>query len=149
MKTKIIGMAILLFSSSAYGFMLSDRLKKREKALLYVIGCLKELKSRIRLESGEINGLLKKSFTNSTILNIGENLCVNSNWLKPDDIDLINEYFKNAGMSDIYAECDRLDLYISLIECRYESAKSESERLCRLYRTLGFLCGAFIGIMLL
>ena len=149
MKTKIIGIIVLLFSSSTYGFVLADSLKKREKALLYVVECLKELKNRIRLESGEINGLLKKSFTNSSILNISEEMRVNSNWLKQGDIDIINEYFKNAGMSDIYAECDRLDLYISLIESRYESAKEESGRLCRLYRTLGFLCGAFIGIMLL
>lgn len=147
---KAFGLLLLLSACTMAGFTAALRLKAQEQKLMQVSLGLKQLKDRIRLDGGELPRLVRESFSGiGTVSEEGGAVILTVPGLDNKDAALLNEYFYSAGMSDAISECDRTELYISLIEGRHAAARKKAAELCRLYQTAGFLTGLFICIFLL
>lgn len=146
---KISGLLLVFSAATAIGFLKSNELSVRAKRLDMLCRGLSELKERIRCGEGEIERLVLQSFDRELITAENGKITVNRNGLKSEDVTLLEEYFSDAGMSDIQSECERCRLYISLLKEQHRRAEEDCSKLCRLYRTLGFLSGIFICIFFL
>lgn len=148
MFLKLLGLLLILTASSLAGIYKSLKLRERTAKLNRIYRSLTELRERVRLSSGEIGVLLNICFGNDCILKDGC-FTVNENELSDDDIKLLNEFLSEIGMSDASAECDRIELYAALVLKSCNEAEQKCRELCRLYNTLGILCGIFICIFFL
>lgn len=110
---------------------------------------MSDLKERIRLSSGEIGRLIRLSFDGGTVDCSGGVFKMNSPWLENSDISLLDDFFRDLGMSDAESECERTELYMSLLNKKCSEAEKRCGELCKLYNTLGILCGIFICIFFL
>lgn len=137
---KVIGFIFIIFATSAIGFLKANSLNLRCKKLSKIYSCIADLKERIRLHQGEITILLNQSFGQFPL---------NYTHLLPDDIILLEDFFKNIGMSDTKTEYERCELYMSLLSHKTDEAKKEYSELNKLYKSMGFLSGLFICIFLL
>lgn len=142
---KAVGLFLVLSVSTLTGFFKAHSLKERQTALSDICISLKELKERIRIERSDISYLLKTCFRDSVNIEGG----ITKEGLNQKDKELLCEYLNKAGMADAYSECERISVYITLFEERLASAAEESARLCKLYRSSGFLIGLFICIFII
>lgn len=145
---KLLGLLMIFSASAAGGIMKSMQLKQRYKKLSRICRSLKDLKERIRLNSGEIGRLVNGSFGGLAVYKNGD-FIINEAGLEKGDISLINEFFRDIGMSDTESECERTELYISLISKKCSEAEQKCRELCRLYNSIGILGGIFICIFFL
>lgn len=146
---KTVGLFLIFFASCTVGFLKSNTIKARTEGLRKISKSLTELGQRIRLCQGELGELLLVCFEEMPIKTGDKGFFITQGQLSPKDADLLNEFLKDAGMGDISAEYNRTVSYAKLFENRYNSAKQESDSLCRLYKSLGVLCGIFICIFFL
>ena len=137
---KICGFSLIVLATTMIGFKKSGELKLRYKKLCNIQKGLNNLKERIRLQNGEIDRLIKLSF--------GE-YPINSDYLENDEYDMVEEFFKNIGMSDSDSEYKRCELYISLIKTKADEALTKQNELSKLYKSMGVMGGLFICILLL
>lgn len=143
---KAVGLVMIVSAATLLGFFKAGELSGREKALFKVYLCLIDLSERIRLDGGEFNRLLRQSFEGTDLT---DGRIPKFKGLNADDVKLLAEYIQSAGMADTLAECDRARLYAEIFLKRQTAAKKQADELCRLYRTLGFMCGIFICIFLM
>lgn len=146
---KLIGLIMILSASSLAGFAKSMRLRQRYRTLCEIYRSMSDLKERIRVSSGEIERLVRLSFESGTAEFSGGSLKINAAGLEKGDISLLNDFFGNLGMSDAESECERTGLYMSLVHKKCDEAEKKCGELCKLYDTLGILCGIFICIFFL
>lgn len=146
---KLIGLIMILSASSLAGFAKSLSLRQRYKTLCEIYRSMSDLKERIRISSGEVERLVRLSFESGTAEFRGGSLKINAAGLEKGDISLLNDFFSNLGMSDAESECERTELYMSLVHKKCDEAEKKCGELCKLYDTLGILCGIFICIFFL
>ena len=146
---KLAGLVLIFSASSLAGFLKSLRLKKRHSKLSEICRSLSELKEHIRLGAGETGDIVNRCFEKDTAVYTGRGAEINPAYLEKPDIALLREFFDNMGMADADAECGRTELYIRLFETRCGEAEKKCGELCRLYNTLGVLCGVFLCIFFL
>ena len=96
---KILGFVLIIFTTSAIGFLKANELNSRYKKLCNFSKSIGNLKEHIRLHSGERERLLKICF--------GE-FPPNYSALTKDDVELMGEFFKDFGLADTKAEYERL-----------------------------------------
>ena len=146
---KICGMFLLFMVCTLWGFSKAVALKKREEKLSEFGRNSAKLKELMRSGGGEIAPLLKTTF-HPDQLELKENgIKVNKDYLKDEDISLLEEFLNGIGMGDISGECERISAYVNLIKQRSDEAAKDCEALCRLYKSLGALIGLFICIFFL
>lgn len=145
---KLCGLLMIFSAAALSGFIKSMQLKQRHKKLHRINRALSDLKERIRLNSGEIGRLVSLCFGSLATEKNGS-FTVNESALEKDDITIINEFFRDLGMSDTAAECERTELYILLISKKCTEAEKKCRELCRLYNSIGILGGIFICIFFL
>lgn len=145
---KATGLTVIFCTAAAYGVLKSYALKMRQKTLRETVFSMTELRDRIRTGAGELEKIINLSF--------GEKACfkngvakIKSEWLLKRDCELLNEFFSDIGMSDSATECERITLYITLMEKQCAEAEKNCAELCRLYTAVGVLCGAFLCIFFL
>lgn len=146
---KILGLIMIFCVSSLTGFLKSVRLRQRYTALSEIYRSMSELKERIRMSSGEIERLVAVSFENETVILKNGRLKIQAEGLDNGDALLLRDFFSKLGMSDSKAECERTELYMNMLEKRRDDAEKSCNELCKLYNTLGILCGSFICIFFL
>ena len=110
---------------------------------------MSDLKERIRVSSGEIGRLVGLSFQNDIASFNRGSFKINAAGLEKGDISLLEDFFGSLGMSDAESECERIYLYMSLVSKKCDEAEKKCGELCKLYDTLGILCGIFICIFFL
>lgn len=146
---KLLGLIMILCASSLAGFAKSMCLKQRYKTLCEIHRSMSDLKERIRVSSGEVERLVGLSFQNDIASFNRGSFKINAAGLEKGDISLLNDFFSNLGMSDAESECERTELYMSLVHKKCDEAEKKCGELCKLYDTLGILCGIFICIFFL
>lgn len=146
---KPVGLALIVFSSTLFGFFQSYKLKYRLRFLRNFNRSLSELKERIRFCNDEISELIECCFEENMICDEKGKKYVENRMLKTGDLCLINDFLEGLGMNERSSECERIELYISLLEKNVQSAETDWQNLSKLYKTSGFLCGLFITLMLL
>lgn len=137
---KITGFLMIIFTTSAIGFLKSNELNLRYKKLCRIQKSICDLKERIRLHAGEIDRLINLSF--------GE-YPINYQYLEKDEREILEEFFLGLGMSDTDAEYKRCELYIDLLKGKTNESRQKYLELNRLYKSIGVFSGIFICIFLL
>jgi hypothetical protein len=137
---KILGFVLIIFTTSAIGFLKANELNLRYKKLCNFSKSIGNLKEHIRLHSGERERLLKICF--------GE-FPLNYSSLTKDDVELMGEFLKDFGFADTKAEYERCQLYINFINQKSDEAKQKYSELNRLYKNIGVLSGVLICIFFL
>ena len=146
---KILGVITVLSACSLAGFLKSFGLKKRHKKLLAIYRSMSDLRERIRLGGGEIERLVYLCFEEDTASISEGKAIINAMYLKKADVEILEEFFRDLGMSDSDSEYERTGLYMSLILKISDEAEKKCGELCRLYSSLGILCGLLICIFFL
>lgn len=136
---KLSGFILVILTTTAIGFLKSNTLNIRYKKLCNLKGAICDLKQRIRMGCGEIDKLVSISFKDST----------DYYGLEKNDIKLIETFFEEIGMMDTESECERCDIYISLLDTQIISAQKNCHELGKLYKSVGFMSGLFFCIFFL
>lgn len=137
---KISGFILIIFTTGSIGFLKSLEIGNRYKKLQSIQKGIGELKERIRMGGGEIDRLLTSSFHEYPI---------NYSYLEKSDIEILNDFFSNVGLSDTKTEYERCEVYINLLKNKIEEANTKYRETSRLYKSIGLLSGVFICIFLL
>ncbi len=145
---KLFGICAIVCASTLFGFYKSGEKKTYEKRLFNLVISLRELKEKIRQNTGELSSLIPVCFESDSVKLCENKIIINSDFTDEDKSKL-NEFFSNLGMSDIESESKKCDIYISLFEERYKYFLDKNRQECKLFRTLGFLFGVFLSIFLL
>lgn len=146
---KVLGLITVFIASTLAGFLKSFGLKKRHKKLLEIYRSMSELRERIRMGTGDIERLVYLSFNSDTVNISKGSAVINTMYLEKTDIAVLEDFFCNLGMSDSNSEYERIGLYMALTEKKCDEAEKKCGELCRLYSSLGILCGLFICIFFL
>ena len=146
---KISGVITVFTVCSMAGFLKSFGLKKRHKKLLAIYRSLSDLRERIRMGGGEIERLVYLCFEEDTSSISEGKAIINTMYLEKADVEILEEFFRDLGMSDSDSEYERTGLYMSIILKISDEAEKKCGELCRLYSSLGILCGLFICIFFL
>ena len=146
---KISGVITVFTVCSMAGFLKSFGLKKRHKKLLAIYRSMSDLRERIRLGGGEIERLVYLCFDEDTASILEGKAIINTMYLENSDAEIFEEFFRDLGMSNSESEYERIGLYMALILKKSDEAEKKCGELCRLYSSLGILCGLFICIFFL
>lgn len=145
---KLFGISLIIAAATSLGFYKASCVCEEEKLLSQICSSLHSLREKIRLNYGEMSVIVPLCFSNK-ILNIekGE---VNITAMVPfAERQILSDYFSTAGMGDIESEIAKADTYINLFEERLLEKRKKTKELCKLYRTVGFLCGLFLSIFMI
>ena len=146
---KLAGLLTVFSVCTLGGFFKSMSLKRRHLRLCGFYRSMSELRERIRMGSGEIERLVELSFEKGAVLLYEGKAQIDGGYLEREDTALLEEFFRDLGMSDSDSEYERIGLYMALVMKKCEEAEQKCGELCRLYNALGILCGIFICIFLL
>ena len=143
---KTLGLITILSTCSLAGFFKSFALKKRHKKLLGVYRSMSGLRERIRMGTGDIEHLVHLSFDSNTVGIDSGKAVINTMYFEKSDTVVLEDFFRDLGMSDSESEYERIGLYMTLTYKKCDDAEKQCSKLCRLYSSLGILCGLFICI---
>lgn len=143
---KIIGLLISFCVPSLYGFLKAYIVAKRSQKLQKFVVAFCELSEYVRIENAEKKRLFSKCFDRELM---GEDFCLNTEFLKAEDITLIEEFVNGFGAKDKNSEYERTKFYIGRLQTNTHNAQSDKEKLCKLYSTLGVLFGISLCIFLI
>lgn len=146
---KLAGLITIFSVCTLGGFFKSMSLKKRHSRLCGFYRSMSDLRERIRMGSGEIERLVALSFEDGSVFLSDGKTQIDRAYIEREDAALLEEFFRDLGMSDSQSECERIGLYMALVKKKCEEAEQKCGELCRLYNALGILCGIFICIFLL
>ena len=138
---KTAGLMFILIGCSAVGLIKADALKKRSLKLKHICLSLEKLYQLVENSPLESAELINLSFG---LTNPEEDTA----YLKPEDTELLNRFLGEFGMGDREKECRNISLYKTLFEKQLWQAEENSNRLYKLYNSLGFLTGLVICIFL-
>lgn len=141
MILKTAGLMFILLSCSAVGLIKADALKKRRHKLESICLSLEKLYQLVENSPLESAELINLSFG---VTNPRENTA----YLKPEDTEILNRFLGEFGMGDREKECRNISLYKTIFEKQLQVADENSNRLYKLYNSLGFLTGLVICIFL-
>lgn len=143
---KITGLLIVFFVPTVYGFLKSFGVAKRSEKLKEYVMAISELCECIKVENIPKNRLLRRCFGRELL---NEDLTLNHFFLKDEDINLLCEFLKGFGKRDKNSEYERTKNYILRLKQNCDKANEEKEKLCKLYSSLGILCGLSLLIFLI
>ncbi|WP_284679190.1 stage III sporulation protein SpoIIIAB [Aceticella autotrophica] len=167
---KIIGMIMILISSTLIGYIISLRYSLRRWTLKCLISSLNMLKTEISYSKTPLSEAFEKIsevsdssirflFSNTAkILNLNEGYTAGealeislSKWkdnnFNKDDIEIIKSLGYGLGNSDGYNQENNLELALELLKKQLADAEELGKKNERLYRNLGFLIGVVIVIL--
>ncbi len=162
---KVILCLVFIITTTLYGFIISQKLTIRKKALESVVDSITRMKSLITFGGFEISRIIQDSFgsikgfetfvdcyTDSdnllshwqkTVNSLPNELCLNSN-----DKELLIKFSSGLGVTDIEGQIANCDLYCELFKESLEDAKEKEKTSGRLYKILGFSLGCVITLMI-
>lgn len=146
---KLAGLIILFLICATLGFSKAGNIKKRAKKLNCYYRAAESLALRIRTENKETEKILTLCFKTEEVFFKNGKINYNKSNLTASDTDLLNEFFEGFGQRSREDEYERTCLFVNLIKKQYEKAAAEEEKLCKLYSTVGILCGVFVCIFFL
>lgn len=146
---KFAGLVILFTVSVSVGFLKSYNLRGRFQKLNYFHRGISALSMRIRSENGEIEQIIPLCFEGDNIVVQNGKINYNQTFLTASDKELLTDFFSNFGTRSREDEYERTCLFCKLIEKQCGFAESDCSKLCKLYGTVGILCGIFLCIFFL
>lgn len=161
----IVIFMLTTLSGAAVGAYFSDRLSQRCAVISAYISLFRNMTAYVTYNGYKLDEMLKAQCKTSrcyisdkliAVCESGGNIseewdaCVNtSGCLKAEERNILSELGRNIGKSNTEGETAVLALAQTRLESVLESASEEKKRKGRLYRTLGIMLGAAVGIMLI
>lgn len=164
----MVSLVIFLLSTlcgGAAGFAAADALKKKCSYIDQMMNILQQMLELIRYSRMKLSGIFKeidkeKGFfiTESLIAAADGGAGVKEEWdkcvqslsyLQKEDKAPLYYLGDSLGKSDIEGQTAVITLALERLSHRADAAREEYERRGRLYRTLGILVGAAVGIILI
>lgn len=162
---KLAGAIMIIVSGVVIGFREADKLRRRKVKLEKIIFALKLLESKIMYEKRDIKTALLQIGESQNIdflmrgaeriekEGIGQALFLAvekyENDLLGTDKNILKSLWENIGMSDGESQTKTIRHILSLLEGAYADADAIYKKNGRLMRSMGFLGGAFIVILLI
>lgn len=170
---KFIGCILIIFSTTAFGFNFGEKLKKRTRELVEIQGCICEIKTRIiytnePLPSAaaaaagkteppvstlfmEVSNMLAKNSVDSVYQAFEKVFSSKKEIfsLKDEDIDIIMDFSKSLGESDVEGQKAIFSLTSENLKKQIEKSDRVSKKNVKMYRYLGFSLGAVVVVLLI
>ena len=108
---KLAGLITVFSVCTLGGFFKSMSLKKRHSRLCGFYRSMSDLRERIRMGSGEIERLVALSFEEGAVLLSDGKTQIDRAYIEGEDAALLEEFFRDLGMSDSQSECENRALY--------------------------------------
>ena len=147
---RLLGVVIIVLSSSLIGFLKSNSLVLKSKKLSLLLDGVNTLYEYVEQEGCELFKAIEISFSkcNFLLLENNEILFCDSD-LKNDEKQEIIEFFNNLGSSTKKIECDRINAFGLKLKKMCDSAQNQVSQRCKIYQTSGVCIGLVIGILLI
>lgn len=164
----MVSLVIFLLTSicgGAAGFAAADALKKKYSYIEQIMNALEQMLELIRYNRMKLSGIFtqiskeKGFFISDDLIAAADSgiglkeewdKCVQSLlYLQNDDKAPLYDLGDSLGRSDAEGQTAVINMTLERLSHRADSAREEYERRGRLYRTLGILCGAAAGIILI
>lgn len=173
MYIKLTGVAFLVVACGITGITMSNEYIKRLRELKVINKMLLLLKGEIKYNNSGINEALKKvaNMSEKISQNFLNNVCelfdngkipLRESWngaidnyllkkssLKKEDYLIIRDIGINLGITDRETQLNNLDSNMLVIEQLINGLEAQREQKCKLYRTMGFMAGAFVAIIII
>lgn len=173
MYIKLMGVAFLVVACGITGITMSNEYIKRLRELKVINKMLLLLKGEIKYNNSGINEALKKvgNMSEKISQNFLANVCelfdngkisLRESWngaidnylskessLKEEDFLIIRDIGINLGITDRETQLNNLDSNMLAIEQLINGLEVQREQKCKLYRTMGFMAGAFVAIIII
>lgn len=160
---KYLGLILIVLTCFGIGFYYSLRLKYRYEFLSSFNEFLSTLETNIRYNSADIFSLIKSSASESIseyFLKRNEksfqsywNSCISALpkrlALKKDDYNLLYEFGRMLGATDIEGQLNHINLYKELIKHNINNSDKELKQKSKLSKLLGLFAGLTIALILL
>ena len=159
---KIIGVLLLVVTTTLCGFLMAEKLKLRRDYLISFIDFLYNLEVNIRFTNEDIFLLITKSAKGDMLnfnADFGDSYSeywstyisrIPSNYgLTDDDYTLLKDFGSNLGTSDVEGQKSHIELYKNLFSKQLANAELEYTNKSKLYKILGFFLGTVIALMII
>lgn len=170
MYLKALAILMILFSTTSIGFLLSRRLHTRIDSLQAILSGFQLLGSEIRYLKTPMNeaffkaadGASDKSFFYEVVKEQQEDgVCIADSYekalvqnykkydLTEKDLNILLEFKNNLGMCDLESQLRMIEYIKTGIETQIEEGRQIEQKYSKLYKSLGFLSGAFLVVLFL
>ncbi len=146
---KGIGLLLIFVSASLLGFFYAFRVKKRVKKIEGICTSVKLLANDIKIGSGSKEELILKRFSKESAYFSAGKPIVNRSFLKTEEADVLEEFLIELGCRDRTFEYKRATSYLNQLEEILKKAAAESDKICKLYCSMGMLVGVMLCILLI
>lgn len=159
---KIYGAVLVVIAFFLIGFLFSEKLRLRKEYLLVFVDFLTNLSTGIRYDGQDIYSLVEKCGNNKMLgFNFNTNTSFSVSWkdyvnnlpkgygLTYEDYSLLIDFGFKLGSTDVQGEVTHIDLYKNLIMKQLKKAEKDYAEKSKLYKTLGFFCGALIALFII
>lgn len=165
---KVILLCFIFCGSSLIGIMIANKYKNRTNGLCEMKKGLNYFKSKIEYTyeplkdifldisnniNFEIGNIFKVAATKMESLSAEDaweySVNISENCLKKSDKEIIKEFGKTLGQTDIQGQLNKTKLTLEFIDKQIEEARGEQIKNEKLYQTLGVIAGMGLVIILI
>lgn len=156
---KILGCLLLFLAVSAIGFLFAEKLSKRVKYLKslkhFSLSCSDEMRYNgkklfnILSDYKDDNLHFLSKISRENILLKDELELLLKDYINDSDVDVLVEFFKKLGNSDIEGQKTHCAYYFELFGSMLEEAQKELDEKGKLYKTLSVFGGLALLILII
>lgn len=164
---KIIGIIIVVLSTSLIGIYFSDKLKNRVRELKNINYMFEQISVLVRYKALTVYEVIDELRQNQVCSNLNfikkfiqredipfekqwsQSIDNSQNYLNNEDKRVLKSFGNVFGTSDIEGQLSDIELYRHNFIKIENDANEEFEKKSKLYKSLGIIGGAFISIMLI
>ncbi len=144
---KAIGLLLIFISAAFLGVFFSIRVRKRVKKIEGLCDAVKSLAADIKIGSYSRETLILKRFKENTVYISGGKPTVDRTYLKGEEADILADFLSELGQRDRLFEYERAAAFSNRLEEIFKKASAESDKICRLYCSMGTLIGIMLCIL--
>lgn len=153
---KLLLCILIVLCSTLVGFSYSSKLSARKRLLDSFVLELKNVKTIIRYSSKELHTVFENSFINYKFCDDkpfseqwNDMLKMYSKILNASDMEILINFGKTLGTSDLSGEISNIEMYIALLYSQISQAQQSIETKSGVYKTLGLSLGLAVAIILI
>lgn len=153
---KLLLCLLIVLCSTLVGFSYSSKLYNRKKILESFELEFKNIKTVIRYSSKELYKIFENSFIDYQFndeepfsVQWEEMLESYSKTLTYSDIEILSNFGRTLGTSDLAGELNNIDMYLALLYSQISQAKQNIDTKSSVYKTLGLTLGLAVAIILI
>lgn len=167
---KYISLVSILVLAIYIGNLMSKKYINRVKELIQIKLAFNIIKSKIKFTQIPLKDIFEqiyktteevslKKFWKKTIDELNKNLEIETAWgnairdtetnLNKEDLDILLDMGKMLGKTDVDGQVSNIEIASDFIDTQIEKAEMEKQKNSKLYKTLGFVTGVGIIIILI